>query len=440
DPRLRVPGDRTAQQLRPGGRRRAPAGRQRHHRTLLHAQLGHRGIRGLGRCVQWHRFPRKHRRRARRALALAGGHGARRRRRADREPVLPRSAVAHRHRTRPVTRARKWLLGIVVAIVAIVIVLAASLSWVLYTPSGLRFALDRGVAMMHGQLAYASASGTLAGTTTIDGLRYHTGDGTKVAIDRASVDLRPWALLGHTLHIARARFDGITLDLAPSKPSSTSSGFSLKPPLAIVLDDTQLTHIVVDESGKRMFAADSLALAGRWSSRQLLVKQLTLRAPDGSANLDGTLAIASGYPGQGSAKFDWTYDGTRYTGTLASQSDGKTAQLHAALSAPVVLRADASVKLDAAHAWTLALNAPKFDTKALPALPASVKTLALDVHGSGDGGGGKLDGTLVVNDTPLLLDPAQFRYDGKTLTLDPLRLRSPQIAGIATASGVVHLD
>ena len=338
------------------------------------------------------------------------------------------------------TRARKWLLGIVVAIVAIVIVLAASLSWVLYTPSGLRFALDRGVAMMHGQLAYASASGTLAGTTTIDGLRYHTGDGTKVAIDRASVDLRPWALLGHTLHIARARIDGITLDLAPSKPSSTSSGFSLKPPLAIVLDDTQLTHIVVDESGKRMFAADSLALAGRWSSRQLLVKQLTLRAPDGSANLDGTLAIASGYPGQGSAKFDWTYDGTRYTGTLASQSDGKTAQLHAALSAPVVLRADASVKLDAAHAWTLALNAPKFDTKALPALPASVKTLALDVHGSGDGGGGKLDGTLVVNDTPLLLDPAQFRYDGKTLTLDPLRLRSPQIAGIATATGVVHLD
>src|SRR6185437_923932 len=37
-------------------------------------------------------------------------------------------------------------------------------------------------------------------------------------------------------------------------------------------------------------------------------------------------------------------------------------------------------------------------------------------------------------------DPAQFRYDGKTLTLDPLRLRSPQIAGIATATGVVHLD
>lgn len=338
------------------------------------------------------------------------------------------------------TRARKWLIGILAAVLAIVVMLVALLSWVLYTPSGLRFALNRGVAMMHGQLAYASASGTLAGTTTIDGLRYHTEDGTKVAIEHASVDLRPWALLGRKLHIARARIDGVALDLAPSKPANTSSSFSLKPPLAIVLDDMQLTRITVDENGERTFAADSLVLSGQWSSRQLLVKQLALRAPAGSADLDGTLAIAPGCPGQGSARFDWTYGGTRYTGTLASQSDGKTAQLHAALSAPVILRADASLKLDASHAWTLALNAPTFDTKTLPALPASLKTLALDVHGSGNGNGGKLDGKLVVNGTPLLLEPAQFRYDGKTLTLDPLRLRSPQITGIASATGVVHLD
>ena len=51
------------------------------------------------------------------------------------------------------TRRRKWLTGIGAAIAALIVVLVALLFWVLYTPSGLRFALDRGVAMMHGQLA-----------------------------------------------------------------------------------------------------------------------------------------------------------------------------------------------------------------------------------------------------------------------------------------------
>ncbi|MBU6417254.1 MAG: hypothetical protein KJS83_08810, partial [Xanthomonadaceae bacterium] len=83
------------------------------------------------------------------------------------------------------SRARKWLIGIGAAIAVLAVVLAALLFWVLYTSSGLRFALDRGVTLMHGQFAYDSASGTLAGTTTIDGLRYRTGDGTKLTVEHA---------------------------------------------------------------------------------------------------------------------------------------------------------------------------------------------------------------------------------------------------------------
>src|SRR6185437_7849034 len=80
------------------------------------------------------------------------------------QPVFAHDALQTTH----MTRARKWLLGVGAA----------------------------SVAMMHGQFAYASASGTLAGTTTIDGLRYHTDDGTKVTVEHATVDLQPWALLG----------------------------------------------------------------------------------------------------------------------------------------------------------------------------------------------------------------------------------------------------
>jgi translocation and assembly module TamB len=339
-----------------------------------------------------------------------------------------------------VRRRRKWLVGIGAVIGALIVVSVALLFWVLYTPSGLRFALNRGVAMMDGQFAYASASGTLAGTTTIDGLRYRDKTGTTATVEHASVDLRPWALLGRKLDIATARIDGIAVDIAPSpQPESKPTPFSLEPPLAISLNDTLLTRIVVRQDGKQAFAADSLAIAGVWNSTQVLIRQLALRAPSGSAELEGMLAVAKGHAGHGTAQFDWTFDGTRYAGTVTSQSDGKTAQLHARISAPTRIDAGVSLQLDASHAWTLALTAPKFDARALPMLPASLKTLALDLRGTGDANGGKLEGSVVVNDTTLLLDPAQFRYDGKTVTFDPLRVRSPRIAGEAIATGVVHL-
>ncbi len=336
-------------------------------------------------------------------------------------------------------RARKWLLGAGITIGVLIVACVALLAWLLYTTSGLHFALDRGVAMMHGRLVYANASGTLAGTTTIDGLRYRETSGTTVRIEHASVDLRPWALLGRRLHIARARIDGIDVDIAPPTQPAQSSSFWLKPPLAIELDDALLTHITVGEGGKQVFAADSLAIAGQWSSQRVVIRQLALRAPAGTVELEGTLVVAKGYAGHGTARFDWTQHGTRYTGNVTSRSDGKTAQIAATFSSPLRADADASLKLDASHAWTLALDAPPFDTRTLPiALPSSLKTLALNLHGTGDAHGGKLEGRVVANDATLLLDPAAFRYDGKTLTLDPLRLRSPQFPGVATVTGIVH--
>lgn len=336
-------------------------------------------------------------------------------------------------------RTRKWLLTVSIAIFALLVLCAIALAWLLYTSSGLRFALGRGVALTHGQFTYASASGTLAGETTLSGLRYRDADGTALLIRQATLDLQPWALLARRLHIGKARIDGITLDLAPSKSSSEPGTFSLQPPLTIVLDDTLLTHLVVTQDGKPAFAADSLAIAALWSSNRLVIRKLALRAPAGSADLAGTLAIARGYPGHGSVTFDWTQDGVRYGGTLVTQSDGKTAHLDAAITSPIRLKLAASLALDARHAWRLSLDAPRFDAQALPSLPSSLHTLALQLQGGGDAHGGKLTGNLTANDHIALIDPAQFTWDGKTLELDPLRLRSPTVPGVFSATGSVQL-
>lgn len=338
------------------------------------------------------------------------------------------------------TRPRKWLLGIGIAVVVLIVAFIVALSWLIYTPSGLRFALDRGVAMMHGQFAYANASGTLAGETTINGLRYHDGSGDTLQIKHAVVDLQPWALLGKRLHVRKARIDGIEFNLAPANPAKQSGGFSLKPPLTIALGNTRLTHIEVRQATRSVFAADSLAIAGLWSARRLKLDTLDLRAPAGHVALHGTLSLARGYRGKGRATIDWTQDGTHYVGEITSKSNGKQAQLHADLSAPIRLKLDADIALDTRHAWTLVMDVPQFDARDLPSLPSKLKTLALNLHGAGDTQGGKLQGKLVANGHTVLIDPARFRYDAKTLTLDPLRLRSPSMPGVATATGVVHLD
>ncbi len=340
------------------------------------------------------------------------------------------------------TRRSKWLARIGIAALVLIAACFAALAWVLYTPSGLRFALDRGVAMMHGQFAYASASGTLAGETTITGLRWRDAAGDTLSIDHAVVGLQPWALLDRRIHVRKARVDGVVFDMAPAAPSKNQGSFSLqslKPPLPIVLDDARVTGIHVRRAGQPVFTADSLAIAGRWSADQLKLDSLDLRAPNGHVTLTGTLSLASGYHGTGRATIDWTQGGTHYVGTITSHSDGKQARLHAGLSSPVRADLDADVALAAGHAWQVSLEVPPFDAGDLPVLPASVQTLALGLHGTGDIQGGMLKGQIVANGHTVLIDPAQFQYDGQTLTLELLKLRSPSMPGIATATGTVRL-
>lgn len=340
-------------------------------------------------------------------------------------------------------RARKWLVGIGIAVLVLVVAFFAALAWVLYTPSGLRFALDRGAAMMHGQFAYASASGTLAGETAITGLRWRDAAGDTLSIEHAVVDLQPWALLGRRIHVRKARIAGVVFDMAPVAPSKKPGGFplqSLKPPLTVVLDDTRVTDIHVRRAAQPVFAADSLAVAGLWSADQLKLDTLDLRAPHGHVGLQGTLSLARGYRGTGRATIDWTEGTTHYVGAISSRSDGKQARLHADFSSPMRVNLDADIALATGHAWRMSLVVPPFDASDLPVLPASVKTLALDLHGTGNIRGGKLEGQLVANGHTVLIDPAQFLYDGKTLVLDPLKLRSPAVPGTATATGTVHLD
>ncbi|HEY8328345.1 MAG TPA: pathogenicity protein, partial [Rhodanobacter sp.] len=337
----------------------------------------------------------------------------------------------------------KWFKRIAIAFAALLLLVAATLWWLLGTGSGLRFALARAQAATDGALHVQQAQGRLLGPLDLAGIRYDDGKGTVATVAKAHLDLRFWPLLAQRLHVLALDIDGVEVALPKPAPDDTSrsGSFSLQPPVELILDRVHVGTLKLTQDGQPLFASHRLDLAGSWTDRGIELRQLVLQAPDGHANLDGKLAIGTRYQGKGKAAFAWRIGDTRYAGSLDAHSDGKRAQLDLRLTAPAVARLQVDLAQSGDYAWTGQLDAPRFDPKPLLG-DSSLKALAIAVQGHGDRHGGTLDGRLDLNDYPLLLQPlrAQFSDDFNTLTLQQLKLGSPQIKGSVEASGTVQLS
>ena len=348
--------------------------------------------------------------------------------------------------TATVPRRRRWLRWLGFGMLVVVLLVVVGAGWLLGTAAGLRFALARAQGATDGALSVQQAQGRLLGPLQLDGIRYDDGKGTRATIASARLDLRVWPLLAKRVHVLDLAIEDVKLELPKSddKPTSSSGGFSLRPPLELLLDRVHVGKVVVTQAGQPLFASDNLDLAGAWTNQGIVLRQLALRAPDGRADLDGQLvlgtdATGNGGRGGGKAGFAWKVGGTDYAGSIAARSDGKTAHIELGLTLPTA--AQLQLDLDqSVHTWTAKLDAPRFDPKPLIGA-SSLTALAVQLQGSGDRHGGSLSGQLGLNDYQLQLQPlrAHFNDDFSVLTLEQLNLGSPQIKGTLQASGTVQL-
>ena len=337
----------------------------------------------------------------------------------------------------------KWVKRIAIAFAVLLLVVAAALWWLLGSNAGLRFALARAQAATDGALHVQQAQGRLIGPLDLAGVRYDDGKGTSVTVAKLHLDLRFWPLLAKRVHVLALQADGVEVALPRPAPENTSNpaGFSLQPPVELILDRAHIGTVKVTRDGRPLFVSSQLDLAGSWTRRGIELGRLALQAPDGHVDLAGTLALGRNYQGDSKAGFAWKVGDTDYAGNLVAHSDGKQAHLELTLSAPTVAQLQLDLSQGGDYAWSGTLDVPRFDPK--PLLDdSSLKALALAVQGHGDRYGGTLDGRLGLNDYQLLLQPlrAQFDRDYHALTLQQLNLGSPQIKGSVAASGVVQLD
>jgi translocation and assembly module TamB len=334
-----------------------------------------------------------------------------------------------------------WFLRIAMALGVMLLAIVLGVWWLVGSASGLRFALARAQGFTDGALTVQQAEGRLAGPLDITGLRYRDGKGMDVRVARAHLDFAFGALLRKRAHVYTLAADGIDVALGPSQPDTQpSEPFSLKPPLDIVLDRVKIGHVRVTQEGKPLFESDSLALAGSWTTDGIALKTLALRAPDGQADLGGTLAVGKHYRGDGKASFRWKVGDIDYAGDIEAHSDGARAHTIVKLTLPLLAQVDANLQQSGDFPWTASIDAPAFDPKPLLG-DSSLTSLALAVKGSGDRYSANLTGDLSLNDYDVHLAPlkATFDHDYTRLTLDELTVGSPQVRGSLTAKGTVEV-
>ncbi|HEY8586283.1 MAG TPA: translocation/assembly module TamB domain-containing protein [Rhodanobacter sp.] len=336
----------------------------------------------------------------------------------------------------------KWVKSIALGLAVLLLILAAALWWLLGTNSGLRFALTRAQTATDGALQVQHARGRLIGPLDLAGVRYDDGNGTVVNVATARADLRFWPLLAGRIHANKLDLDGVDVALPRASTDDTASTgeFSLQPPFDLVLDRAHIGTLKVTQDGRPVFASNRLDLAGRWTGREIELRQLVLQAADGHASLDGNLAFGTTYQGNGKLAFAWTAGDTDYAGRLDVQGDGKRARLDLRLTAPAVITLHLELTQGETYAWTGRLDAPRFDPTPLLG-ESAIKSLAVAMQGHGDRYSGTIQGSLDVNDYRLLLEPlrAKFSGDYATLSLQQLKLGSPQVKGSVQASGSVQL-
>lgn len=335
----------------------------------------------------------------------------------------------------------QWLKWIGIVLASLVLIIVLIVSWVLFTQSGARFALERAVGSLEGKLSYEKATGTLSSPLRLEGIRYHDPvKGVDAQVASAEVKVSLSRLFSGRVQIDDVTINDIDLQLTKVAPDPVepSDPITLKPPIDIVIDRLRINDAKISQDGKPVVAVDLFQTGVAWTSDGIAINELALRSPDGSVDVDGTLTTASGYGGKGKATFSWQVGDTTYAGALNADSDGDKGNIDFALQQPIAATINGTIVQNDDLPWSLQLDAPEFNADKLIA-GSGITTMSASLQGSGDLKQGTINGVISVDGRRVQIEPLRYGLADDVLTIEVLTLKSPDVAGVINASGKVEL-
>ncbi len=193
----------------------------------------------------------------------------------------------------------KLLRRLLLLCLAVLLLAAGLLACVLYTETGLRWALAALDGRLPFELEVGDLEGRLAGPLTLTDVHY--GDpGVQVGIARLSIDWQPRRLLDSEFRILRLRVEQIAIVTTPAPAEPADEAFALpgiRLPFAVSLEQAMVTDLSVRSAeDTELFGAGRISTALAFDGETLAMRQLDIEAPAFSLSLQGELTPSDHYP------------------------------------------------------------------------------------------------------------------------------------------------
>ena len=243
---------------------------------------------------------------------------------------------------------RRWLVGIGLIGLALLLGLLLAMAWLLGTRSGLLTALDLVQRIAPDTVVVGRATGRLSGPIRLSDVQVEL-PGMKGSIEGVELDWQPTQLFSGVAAIDRLVLSGVSLHLIPNEDDTNEPETvfelptSLEAPIDVQFSDLQLTQVWV-HSGDSQVQLDSVSASGNWIDTQIDLSQLSVRAPLFDIDSSAQVSASDSYP----LKLYTTLtarpaDYAPLTAELRLSGDVEESQLNLAVNSPYNLTLDATL-------------------------------------------------------------------------------------------------
>ena len=365
----------------------------------------------------------------------------------DREARIAELRAQRRSRRRKL--GRRGALGTL----ALIVLLAAGVWWLLWSIGGRDFLLAQVKARLPAgtELHWSRAEGPASGPLILHDVRFisrgcpavneqpvaypncehpriTTFTAQRVLVDPA---LRP--LFGKRLRLDALQVSGATLDLPDSDepfelPRWPDSLPQIAPPLALEADTIRIDGLRVTRQGEGLIDIASARGGLRAATGELRIERLQVDSDRGRFTAHGRYAPKDDYAMDLTASAVLPARTGRTPARLGLAARGDLARMHVALAgnAPAPLTAALTLQGKDQPRWTLTANTAALDLGLLTDANAapSATPLALDLRANGTGGVMQAQGTLTQGELSVTLRPSLITLENQILRAHPVVLET----------------